>query len=142
MPESIVDGAGTGNKAAVNTDNELRTRATTVEQRLHSTLDAKYYELTTGIITLVNATDTGLIYFINNSTEEIIIDRVFIDTWTSTGASILNGTLKYYRNPAVTGGTTITPNNTNFSSSQTISIGGLKSLTTMTGTLTQPYINS
>jgi hypothetical protein len=135
MAEQIVDGNGTGYRVAVNTDNELRTRATTIEQRLHSALDSKYYELTTGSITLTNATDTPLIYFINNTTQDIIIDRIFVDTWTSTGATILNGTLKYYRNPAISGGSSITPNNTNFGSSETISIGGLKSLTTMTGTV-------
>ncbi len=135
MAEQIVDGNGTGYRVAVNTDNELRTRATTIEQRLHSTLDSRYYELTTGAITLTNATDTPLIYFINNSTQDIVIDRVFIDTWTSTGATISNGTLKYYRNPTITGGTAISPNNTNFGSNATIEVGGLKSLTTMTGTV-------
>jgi hypothetical protein len=135
MSETIKSG-DSGNVATVNQDNELRTRATSIEQRLHSTCDAKYYELSTGQITLVNATDTGLVYFLNNDVTPnhvIVIDRVFIDTWASTGGTG-NGTLLYYRNPTYTGGSAITARNTNFGSTSNISITSLLSLTTLVGT--------
>jgi len=133
MSETIKDGSGTGYLAKVNSNNELRTRATIIEERLHAAIDNIYYELSTGIITLTDAVEKGIIYFINNGTFPLIIDRVLVDTWTSTGATTLNGIMNYHRNPVVTGGTPILPINSNFQSTGIIPVGGLKSLTTMTG---------
>jgi len=137
MPEILRDGKGRGYLAAVNSDNQLITRATAVEQRLASTADGNYYEATTGQITLTDAVETGIIYLKNNSTQglHIIIDRVFFDFWTSTGGSGVDGTLKYYRNPTVTGGTAINPNNTYFDNSPDADVTASRSLTTMTGTV-------
>ena len=64
MPNTIRDGGGSGYLAKVNTDGQLITRATSVEQRLASSLDENYYEATTGSVTLANATETGIIYLI------------------------------------------------------------------------------
>ena len=134
MPDTIKDGRGRGYLAAVNADQQLITRATSVEQRLNSTIDENYYEATTGLVTLPNAVETGLIYIANtNSDLVIVIDRVFFDIWETTGGSN-SGILRYYLNPTVTGGTTITPNNTNFGSRKTIEATASRSLTTMTGT--------
>ena len=44
MPDTIRDGKGRGNLAGVNSDNQLITRATTVEQRLASAIDEKLAE--------------------------------------------------------------------------------------------------
>ena len=136
MPETIRDGKGRGYLAQVNADNQLVTRAATNAQRLISTIDGQYYEAITGKITLTDATETGIIYLKNTITTDlvIVVDRVFYDIWTSTGGSGADGSLYYFKNPTVTGGTTIEPTNTNFQSTGG-SIGTfLKSLTTITGT--------
>lgn len=136
MPETIRDGRGRGTLAAVNIDNQLVTRAVAVEQRLKSAIDLNYFEATTGQITLTDATETGIIYLKNETTDGkvIVIDRSFWDTWTSTGGSGEDGVLRYYKNPTVTGGTTIVPVNTNFVSIREAEGTFKKSLTTMTGT--------
>ena len=135
MADMIKDGRGRGFLAAVNSDQQLITRATAVEQRLNSTIDESYYEATTGQVTLVNATETGIIYIQNDNADLVlVIDRVFYDLWETTGGSN-SGILRYYLNPTVTGGTAITPNNTNFGSRRTIEATCSRSLTTMTGTV-------
>ena len=133
MPDTIKDGRGKGFLVAVNSDQQLITRATAVEQRLVSTIDEHYFEATTGQITLTDAVETGIIYFTNSETLPIVIDRTFIDTWTSTGGSGADGTLKYYRNPTYTGGSAIVPWITNFNSSKVLDGTFLKSLSTIAG---------
>ena len=135
MPEQIRDGKGRGFLTGVNSDNQLLTRATAVEQRLHSAIDSKYYELTTGLITLTDAVETPLVYIKNENTNpnmQIVVDRIFFDTWATTNGSGV-GTLEYYRNPTVTGGSVLSSYNCNFSSSLTLTGTFLKSMTTMTG---------
>ncbi len=118
MPGTITDGKGRGYKAAVNSDNQLDVRSSSVEQRLVSALDFNYFEATTGKVTLTDANDTGLVYLKNTNTlgMSIVIDRVFYDIWTSTGGTGADGTLTYYLNPVGSSGTAIIPNNTNFGS--------------------------
>jgi hypothetical protein len=138
MPEMIRDGGGTGYLAGVNSQGRLLARATSVEQRLKATLDADYYEATTTQVTLTDAAETGIIYIYNGDTNNrvIVVDKVFIDVWASTnGVTTDGGILKYHKNPAITGGTDIVPNNTNFND-QTAALGTFKkSLTTLSGTV-------
>ena len=135
MAEAIKDGLGTGYLAHVNEDNQLVTRAVAVEQRLKSTVDGNYYEATTGKITLTNTTETGIIYIKNTDLDKaLVIDRVFFDLWTSTSGTGADGTLIYYKDVTITGGTDITPNTTLYGST-TPAIGTFKkSLTTFSGT--------
>ncbi len=135
MPNTIKDGKGSGHLAHVNEDNQLVTRAVTVEQRLKSTLDQNYYEATTGKITLTDTTETGIIYLLNtHATLDLIIDRVSYDIWTSTGGAGNDGTLRYYKDVTITGGTDITPNITYYGSSNSATGTFKKSLTTFSGT--------
>ena len=131
MPDTIRDGKGRGYLGAVNSNNQLVTRATVVEQRLKSAVDENYYEVTTGQVTLTDAVETGLIYISTTDTDKVlVIDRVFFDTWESTSGTG-GGILKYYINPTVTGGTAVTPTNTNFSSNSTPSVTVKKSVTSI-----------
>ena len=133
MADTIRDGKGRGYLAGVNSDNQLITRATAVEQRLHSSIDGAYFEATTGEITLTDAVKTPMIYVKNDNTDQgtvFVIDRVFFDVWGTTGGTG-NGTLEYYKNPTITGGTDIIPVNSNFGSGNTMEGTFKKSLTTM-----------
>ena len=134
MPDTIRDGKGKGYLAAVNADNQLITRSTAVEQRLHSSIDGHYFEATTGQIDVTTANETPMIYIKNQSTdsdEVIVIDRVFIDTWDSTGGSG-GGTIMYYRNPTISGGTDIIPVDSNYGSGNVMVGTFKKSMTTLT----------
>jgi hypothetical protein len=133
--DTIKDGKGRGHLAGVNSKNRLLVRSTSVQQHLKSVWEGKYFEATTGKITLTDANEKGIVYLKNDSTvnDLLIIDRVFYDTWASTSGSG-DGTLIYYRNPAITGGSAIVPNNTLFSMLSQPTVTCLKSLTTITGT--------
>ena len=136
MPDTIRDGTGKGYLARINSDNQLITRATAVPQHLKAATDGNYYEVTTGKVTLTDALETWLIYVKNDNANNMVmvIDRMFYDTWTSTGGSGADGTMEYYKNPTITGGTDVVPNSTNFTN-QEAAVGTFKkSLTTMTGT--------
>jgi len=134
MGEQIKDGKGNGYLAHVNEDNQLVTRAVAVEQRLKSALDGNYYEATTGKVTLTNATETGIIYLKNtHTTKEMIIDRVFWDIWASTDGSG-GGTIRYYKDVTVVGGTAITPNITLYGQPDAADGTFLKSVTSLSGT--------
>lgn len=134
MPTQIKDGVGKGYLAQVNKDNQLITRATAVEQHTKSAIDGNYFEATTGLVELTDAAETGIIYVKNSETSTIVVDKIFIDIWASTGGDTNGGTFRYYKNPTVTGGSSITPVNTNFKYKQEAA-DDLKSLTTMTGTV-------
>ncbi len=112
--DTLRDGKGRGYLAAVNSNNQLIVRTTSVQQHTKSTVDGNYYEATTGVVTLTNAAETGIIYLKNLEQNYLIVDKVFLDVWASTGGSG-GGNLKYYKNPTITGGSAIVPANTNFS---------------------------
>jgi len=135
MPEQIRDGGGSGYLARVNNDGQLITRATAVEQRLHSAVDQNYYEATTGQIILTDGVETPMIYIKNLNVDPnkvLVIDRVFLDFWPSTDG-VGSGILEYYRNPTVVGGTDMDVYNTNFSSGIEPTGTFVKQMTTMTG---------
>jgi len=135
MSGVLIDGKGGGYRAHVNSNSQLVTRAIGVEQRLKSSLDGRYFEASTGQITLTDANETGIIYLLNSKPDDyvMVIDRVFYDAWESTGGSG-GGILRYYKDVTITGGTDITPYNTQYNN-PTAAVGTFKkSLTTLTGT--------
>ena len=131
MPDTIRDGQGRGYLAGVNSDNQLVTRSTSLEQRGKSAIDGNYYEGTTGLITITDANETPIIYIKNDETDSnifFVIDKVFIDVFTSTGGAGGDLTIKYYRNPTISGGSDATANCTNFSTQGVASYTLKKSL--------------
>jgi hypothetical protein len=129
--EIIQDGAGKGYKAKVNSENNLIIRNTSIEQHTNSAINGKYYEATTGLITLTDAVETGVLYLKNNESTYMVIDKFFLDVWASANG-VGGGKMRYYKNPTVTGGSALTPVNTNFSFPDVLGLD-LKGLTTMTG---------
>lgn len=116
MAQTIRDGKGRGYSVGVNSKNRMLVRTTSVQQCLKSTFEGKYYEAATGKITLTTANETGIIYVKNGMDDNLlVIDRVFWDIWGSTGGGTAGGTIRYYRNPTIAGGTDIVPYSTLFS---------------------------
>ena len=116
MADVIKDGKGKGFLAGVNNDNQLLTRSTVLQQRLESSIDGQYFEVTTGEITLTDDVETPILWIRNDDTDQnnrIVVDKVFYDVWESTGGTG-GGTLEYYKNPTTTGGTDVIPVNSNF----------------------------
>ena len=114
MP-GFIKGNKNGNIAGVNSDGQLLTRATAVEQRFVSAIDGNYYEATTGIVTLTDAAELDILYIKYTGKKAVLIDRVFYDTWASTGGTANTGILKYYHTiTSVAGGSDATVTQTNF----------------------------
>ena len=133
MPDMIRDGGGSGRLAIVDFDGKLRTRAIGVDERLHTVSDGSYFELVTGKVTLTDAAETPIAYIKNTSADKIIvIDRVFFDAFDTTGGTG-SGTIKYYRNPTVAGGTTSTTVSTNYRVESTPTATSLTSPSSMSG---------
>lgn len=132
MGDVIKDGTGRGYSAHVNKDNQLITRATTVSQHTKSCADGNYYEATTGLFELTTDTEKGVLYIKNSEKTLLVVDKVFLDIWPSTGGDTNGGSLRYYKNPTITGGTSITPVNSNFKYTNEVA-EDLKDLTTISG---------
>ena len=133
MPDFIRDGKGRGYLAAVNADNQIVTRATSVAQRLHSAVDNNYFEATTGVVELTDANELDILYIKYTGSKVLVIDRVFYDTWATTSGTANTGILKYYHTiTSVAGGSAATVTNTNFGSQNSLSATVTKS-TAFTG---------
>lgn len=114
MAEQIRDGTGDGFLTKVNNQNQLVVRSVTAAQQTQSAVRGEYYEAFTGLINLTDANETGVLSLAPTPAGlVVVIDVIFIDTFDSTGGSG-SGKLRYYRNPTVSGGSTITPVNNNF----------------------------
>ena len=136
MGLQIEDGKGRGFSGAVNADNQIITRATSVEQRLHSTVDSHYFEATTGVVNLGDAAELDILYIKYTGSKVLVIDRVFYDTWATTSGVANTGILKYYHTiTSVTGGSDATVTNTNFGSSNTVEATVTKSTAFTGGTV-------
>jgi hypothetical protein len=66
--DTIKDGKGRGHLAGVNSKNRLLVRSTSVQQHLKSVWEAKYFEATTGKITLTDANEKGIVLSTGYST--------------------------------------------------------------------------
>lgn len=132
----ISDGKGRGYDVAVNSNNQLVTRSTIVEQRLVSSVDHNYFEAHTGLINLGDDREKGIVYLSNGTSlgTVIVIDRVFYDAWNSNSPSGYDGYMSYYKNPTVTGGEDIEPVNTNFGSNRAAEGDFKINLDTISGT--------
>jgi len=133
MSDTILDGKGRGYLAGVNVDNQLITRATSVEQRLLSAVDSNYFEITTGIVNLADANELDILYIKYTGSLLLVIDRVFYDTWASVAGVPNTGILRYYHTiTSIAGGSDATATNTKFGAATSLDITATKS-TVFTG---------
>jgi len=117
MAQQIKDGAGTAVLAAVNSEQQLLTRSTTVGSEIFFNEKGDAYNLNTGVINLTNATETPVFYLKNNEENDMIISGVVIGIWASDGDG-LDMLSTFIRNP--TTGTIIssTPTNVDINSNR------------------------
>jgi len=116
----IKDGSGTSQKAKVDVNNRLHTKASTEDNKLSSIRDGEsFYTQTPSSLTFTNDSTSWIYYFKNNSNRNIIMGDITISIGQSTGGS---GSFKadFKLNPTggtlISGGTAIVPLNQNLSS--------------------------
>lgn len=103
----IKDGTGTGYQQRVDDQNRGHVFAVSVGEGQQATFSGDNFNGNTGEITLTSANESGVFYLKNNSTTDVVVDRLAASTMGSTGGSATERmVLRLYRNP--TGGTLIT----------------------------------
>lgn len=74
MPEQLLDGTGSGNKAKVGSDKRLQTRAISEDEVIHNGELGNAYNINTGLISITG--DATLIYLKNNSDNAFILSDI------------------------------------------------------------------
>lgn len=105
MAEIIKDGTGSGNTAKVDENNRLSVKALILPEDLEASLIGCAFDVSSGQITLTNATCNSLLYILNNECGNLVVDAIFVDTGTSTGGSAATGQITWHLGP--TGGTVV-----------------------------------
>jgi len=138
MPDTIIDGTGKGNRAEVNSSNQLSVRAVQEGEAVFANKGGNAYNINTGVpfISLTDAVDTPILYIKNNEDEDLIIEAIALGIFDSTGgSSTADSYATFIRNP--TAGTIITStptdvdvnSNRNYGSSNTLTVDAFKGAT-------------
>lgn len=100
----ILDGTGDGNKAKVDSDNRVHALSISATVQEDGAINGNTYNINTGTITLTSASESALLYFKNNGSNDVQITSIGYLIGNSTGGT---GDLspKVIRNP--TGGTIV-----------------------------------
>ena len=103
MANSIIeDGTGTGKKARVDESNRLAT-ISHVESELHVAIDAgDGLLLSTGYVTLTSANASGIVYIVNNDSEDWVISEIRTSISTSTGGATTDVKCEFVKDPTST----------------------------------------
>ena len=124
MAEEIIDGAGTGNRAKVDSDKRLHVNSVTRTQDEQAALLGEAYNLSTGSITLTSANQSAVAYLKYTGADPFVIKEMLMIPSDSTGGSG-NALIQIKSNP--TAGTIISGavsfsaiNNRDFSSSKSL----------------------
>lgn len=125
MPDTIIDGGGTGSLAKVSSDQRLFADAVTDSREFDANKKGNAYNINTGIVNLTNATETSLIYFKNGEEDDFVVTAVVIGVWASDGDG-LDMVATFKRNPTtgdiITNQNLVSINsNRNYGSAKTLS---------------------
>lgn len=82
---ATIKDSSTGTTAKVFNDKSLSTRAVTITESSHATNKGDGYNINSGLITLTNAAESGILYFKNNEDRDIHISSIIVIMGPSTG---------------------------------------------------------
>jgi len=127
MGFEIIDGMGSGKSAGVDKNNRLETESvTTTSLSSTSKRDGNAYTVgTDGVFSgsFSTGTDNALLYVKNNEDEDLFVDVCVV-------SQDVAGIYKFYKNPTagtlITNGTSTSPLNLNFGSSNTADLDVIK----------------
>ena len=94
----IDDGSGKGFSAKVDECLRVHTHAFTICADTSATINGDVFDICTGIITLTNAAESGLLYIKNNENDDLIISLQFVNLGTSTNG-VGESTVTFYLSP-------------------------------------------
>jgi hypothetical protein len=87
MSHSIKDGTGNGYLAEVDIRKRLHTFATTQSGFKSAVKKGDAYLISSGVITLTDATESGILYIQSLETSDLVIEEIQIQTGVSTGGT-------------------------------------------------------
>ena len=128
----IENGVGNGNKALVDAGNRLHTVAVTQTKQELATDEAESYNINSGLVTLVDATEQGILYLKNNETLHLHVTGIVAILGPSTNGVTTDTTrVRIYKNSTAgtlisTGTSADTVSNRNFGSSLTLTVDAFK----------------
>ena len=138
---AILQDSATGATAKVSVNNRLQVHSITTTEASTAAADGDGYSINTGLVTLTDATESGVLYIKNNEDRDLQVEFLEIILAPSTGGLTTDTTrARVYRNP--TGGTLITGavavsdnQNRNFGTNRTLAADAYKGATgnTVTG---------
>ena len=137
----IIQDSSTGATAKVSVNNRLQVHSITTSEASTAATEGDGYNINTGLITLTDAAESGVLYIQNNEDRDLQIEFLEMILAPSTGGAITDATrVRVYRNP--TGGTLISGavlvsnnQNRNFGTNRTLTADTYKGATgnTVTG---------
>lgn len=107
MSSMIEDGKGTGNRAGVDAEFRLLTRAVNTEALLHLTVLGRTFSYSSQVLTLTSGSESVIGFLENNGTQEVVFSSVNVFFGTSTGGANGDCLIKTYQ--LVTSSTAATP---------------------------------
>jgi hypothetical protein len=128
----IKDGTGTGREVQVDKDNRLKVQAVSETVAQNATHEGLSYNVNSGLVTLTDATEQGILYLKNNEDLALHISTIILIMGPSTGGATTDTSrIRFYKNPST--GTLIssasnadTSSNRNFSSSRLLVVDAYK----------------
>ena len=138
---AIIQDSATGLTAKVSVNNRLQVHSITTSEASTAATEGDGYNINTGLITLTDAAESGVLYIQNNEDRDLQIEFLEVILAPSTGGVVTDTTrVRVYRNP--TGGTLISGavlvsnnQNRNFGTNRTLTADAYKGATgnTVTG---------
>ena len=131
----IIQDSSTGATAKVSVNNRLQVHSITTSEASTAATEGDGYNINTGLITLTDAAESGVLYIQNNEDRDLQIEFLEMILAPSTGGAITDTTrVRVYRNP--TGGTLISGavlvsnnQNRNFGTNRTLTADTYKGAT-------------
>jgi len=102
---ATIKSGDSGDVAKVDSDKRLQTKALSVGVPLESTLLGNSFCISSGIITITNATTNALLYFVSCECVDTVLTSLFLDFGDTTCATDTSGVVTFHHGP--TGGTLI-----------------------------------
>lgn len=142
MAFQVEDGKGNGYRAAVNKNNELLVSADNKSrQNVVSVRDEQAYQVIGDFASINNATHTILHIKNNSSTKNLVINYIRLQTVDLAGGTAAPSNTLYWQvgtgTTVSSGGSTVTPVNTNFKSGNTSDTTCTDNNPTMSGTFAE-----
>lgn len=129
MSNFVLKDGKTGLTAEVDSNNRLKTFATSQPEETTAALEGDTFTINTGDITLTSVTESGVMHVKNTDDVPWILTRLFFNVGTSTGGTG-HWRLRILKNVSagtlVSGGTAVTPQNLNFGKAATLTSTALK----------------